>query len=315
MTSVGWGQSIIRLGAPPCCVWCGGGASLMPAKRRSSLQCANCGVEHTSPWPTQEELERAYGTWYRPTSGRFRFGGDALLARTRGHLARRIDRIAPPGPVLDVGAGDGHLVKSLRARGRAAVGIERVDPGIEGVAAGTVEETTGPWAAVVFWHSLEHLETPWRALASAARSLADGGVIIVAIPNASSWQARLFGDAWLGMDIPRHLVHVPRKVLLRTLVSLDLRVERCGTLRAGQSGFGWLHGLVGVLPGRPHLYDAIRTPTAREHRQSAARTALAVSAAAALSPLAVIATALEAAAGHGGMTYVEARRVLHAGPH
>ena len=62
--------------------------------------------------------------------------------------------------MLDVGAGDGALLAALLARGRDATGLEREATGA-GVRAGDVgEEETGAWAAVVFWHSLEHLPEP-----------------------------------------------------------------------------------------------------------------------------------------------------------
>ena len=73
--------------------------------------------------------------------------------------------------------------------------------------------------------------------------------------------------------------------------------------------FGWLHGLVGSLPGRPDLYDAIRRPEARHRPLPVARRMMALAAAALLLPVAVAATFLEAALGRGGSAYVEARRV------
>ena len=54
-----------------------------------------------------------------PEAGGLRFGlvGDALLRRSRAAMAGRIDEVAPPGPVLDVGAGEGTLIDALRAKG------------------------------------------------------------------------------------------------------------------------------------------------------------------------------------------------------
>jgi hypothetical protein len=65
------------------------------------VSCSHRGVANTDPWPTEAELDAAYRSWYRPASGRFSGIGDAVLRRTRSRLARRLDRIAPPGPVLD----------------------------------------------------------------------------------------------------------------------------------------------------------------------------------------------------------------------
>ena len=167
--------------------------------------------------PSRAGCAAAYGDWYRPDAGaRFHFAGDALLGRTRGLLAARIDEIAPPGPVLDVGAGDGTLLDALRKRGREATGLERNDarPDFEDK---SIEEVSGDgtWAAVVLWHSLEHLPRPRAAVRAAARLLKPGGVLAVAVPNTDSLQAGAFGDDWLHLDIPRHLVHLSTGTLSR----------------------------------------------------------------------------------------------------
>jgi hypothetical protein len=92
------------------CAWCGRRIDLVPRRSAAGVICGGCGVANTDPWPTDAELDPAYGSWCRPSSGRFSGLGDVILRRTRGQLAQRIDRIAPPGPVLDVGAGDGALL-------------------------------------------------------------------------------------------------------------------------------------------------------------------------------------------------------------
>jgi SAM-dependent methyltransferase len=270
-------------------------------------RCRSCRVATTQPWPRAEELERAYAGWYRPQEGRFSGPGDALLRRSRAWLARRLLRIAPDGPVLDVGAGEGTLVQALRGAGREALGLERRAHG-EHVVDRDISELDRGWAAVVFWHSLEHLPDPARALREAARLLAPGGVLVVALPNADSLQARVFGDRWFALDIPRHLVHVPAGALLERVRELGLSVERVSYLRGGQVVFGWLHGLVGSLRGRPDLYDAIRRRSARRRPLSAPRRAALLAAATLLLPLAAACAGVEVALRRGGSVYLEARR-------
>jgi SAM-dependent methyltransferase len=266
-------------------------------------------VATTSPWPSDEQLGAAYADWYRPTSGRFSGLGDKVIRRTRSALADRLHRILPPGPVLDVGAGDGTLVQAFVRRGREAVGLEpyasQPQPHIRKA---ELEEVDGSWSAVIFWHSLEHLRSPARALSHAAGLLAPGGTLIVAVPNATSLQARAFGDRWLALDVPRHLVHLSPQALLAKIESLGLRVERVSYLRGGQVVFGWVHGFVGKLPGHPDLYDAIRRGEARQAAQSPAFRLYAFAAAAAALPFALAATAVEVAARAAGTIYVEARR-------
>jgi SAM-dependent methyltransferase len=272
--------------------------------------CSVCGTATTYPAPSEDELERAYASWYRPACGRFSGGGDRLLRFSRAILARRLDRVAPAGPVLDVGSGDGSLLRALRARGREAVGLERVADG-DGVHAREIddfEDRAGEWAAVVFWHSLEHLHDPAGALDRAAMLLAPGGIVAIAVPNRSSWQARCFGERWFHLDLPRHLVHLPASALQTGVQARGFVIERASYWRGGQILFGWLHGIVWMLPGHPNLYSAIRRVEAQDTHIGGARRLAVLLSAAALTPAAGTMAAAEIAAHAGGTVYLEARR-------
>jgi SAM-dependent methyltransferase len=297
--------------APPTvrCAWCERRFNGADERLTGRVRCAGCGVATTSPWPSDEQLSAAYAQWYRPASGRFSGVGDKLLRRTRSALADRLHRILPPGPVLDVGAGDGTLVRAFVRHGREAVGLEPYASGPH-IRNAEIEDVEGKWSAVIFWHSLEHLRSPGRALSHAAALLSPGGTLVVAVPNATSLQARVFGDRWLALDLPRHLVHLSPPALLSKIESLGLRVERVSYLRGGQVVFGWVHGIVGLLPGHPDLYAAIRRSEARQAVQSPAFRLYALAAGVAALPFALAATAVEVAARSGGTIYVEARRDL-----
>lgn len=296
-------------GAPVSeCGWCGAEVSDRAERRLHRVHCSACGAWSADPAPNEEALARAYDRWYRPAGGRFAGFGDALFRRLRGRLAGRLDRIAPPGRILDVGAGDGALLDALRARGRTATGIERHSshPAVE---AERIDGLAGRWAGVVFWHSLEHLPDAGKALDLAADRLEPRGVLVIAMPNPASLQAAAFGDSWFAIDYPRHLVHVPAPVLLDRVRKLGLAVCRVSYWRGGQVVFGWLYGLVGGLPGSPDLYDAIRRSEARRQPLSVASRTTTLAAAALLLPIALLAAAIEVALRRSGTVYVEARRV------
>ena len=131
--------------------------------------------------------------------------------------------------------------------------------------------------------------------------------MIVAVPNSASLQARVFGDRWFALDLPRHLVHLTAAALVQRMRSADLRVERISYLRGGQIVFGWLHGFVGLLPGRPSLYNAIRRPSARSAPMPPTVRWSTFAAAALLLPLAAIMSLIEVSLKRGGTVYVEAR--------
>jgi SAM-dependent methyltransferase len=290
------------------CVWCGHPFDARARRLGGRRLCPHCGAATTDPWPDAAALERAYAGWYRPATGRFAGPGDRLLRCSRGLLAGRLARIAPPGTVLDIGTGEGVLLDALRARGRKAIGLERLSTRAD-VHALDLDELDERFAAIVFWHSLEHLPAPSRALRRAAELLLPGGVMVIALPNAGSLQAKVFGDDWLALDLPRHLVHLPADALLARLSALGLQVERVSHLRGGQVVFGWLHGLVGKLPHVPDLYDALRRPAARQQAVDSRGRTVALAAALAMFPAALALAGLEAALRRGGSLYVEARKL------
>lgn len=289
------------------CAWCGSTLDDTALRLPGRTRCARCGAATTDPWPSDAELENAYGTWYRPDSGRFGRLGDALLRRSRGVQAKRLDRIAPSGPVLDVGAGDGALLDALHLLGREAIGLERESrrPDVRDT---SIEEVTGEWSAVVFWHSLEHLPRPIEAIGAAARLLRSSGVLVIAVPNSDSLQARLFGDRWLHLDPPLHLVHLPERALISGITRHGFAVERVSHVRAGQIVIGWLDGLVGALPGRPRFYQALREAEARTAPLAKRQRATTVATGVLLFPLALGAAAAEVALRRSGTVYIEARR-------
>jgi SAM-dependent methyltransferase len=289
------------------CPWCG--VTLAGATQlKGRIRCGGCGVAITSPLPSEQELDAAYEGWYRPSEGRFSGFGDRFLRALRARPAGRIDALAPPGPVLDVGSGEGVLLEALRRRGREAVGLERQASEVGVRAEDILEVKKAGWAAIVFWHSLEHLREPARAIEHACRLLEDDGLLMVAVPNSGSLQARVFGDRWFALDLPRHLIHLTAPALVEGIQARGMRVERVSYLRGGQVLFGWLQGIVGALPGHPDLYDAIRRPAARSapvghiSRWGTLATAILV------LPLAGLGSLVEVLLRRGGTVYVEARR-------
>ena len=293
--------------ASAVCGWCG--AALGPTGQdgfRTEL-CKVCGARTTWPRPTDAELELAYGSWYRPK--------EPGHLGVRGSRAARAARPARPSSTRSLhGAGPGRGGGRQGAAARRASAVRAVQFGLErhsdrpDVREAALADLDGPFAAIVFWHSLEHLREAGSELERAARLLAPGGLIVIAMPNPASLQARAFGDRWLALDLPRHLVHVPAPALLARLRELGLEPTRVSHLRGGQVVFGWLHGLVGSLPSHPDLYSAIRRPAARQAALPPARRALALSAAAVALPVAAVCALTEAGLRRGGTVYVEAHR-------
>jgi SAM-dependent methyltransferase len=106
----------------------------------------------------------------------------------------------PAGRALDCGCGAGDNARLLRQRGWAVTGVT-LDPaearatGAQGAAAVLADLATGlPFGGrfdlVVLSHVLEHLVDPALLLGEAARVLAPGGRIAVALPNVLHYRQR-----------------------------------------------------------------------------------------------------------------------------
>ena len=141
------------------------------------------------------------------------------------------------GPLLDVGCGGGLFLGMMRERGVRVVGLDnsREAAGIAwrrqqvpAVAADLLLAPLRPssFKGLTMFHVMEHLYDPRAYLAAARELLSKDGRLVVQVPNAGSWQARLLGSAWNGADIPRHLTNFRAEDLEKLLESAGFEVLR-----------------------------------------------------------------------------------------
>ena len=156
-------------------------------------------------------------------------------------LLRRLRWDCPPwrgrGRYLDVGCGSGGALGVAQALGWQVAGVEvdeaaarkarRFSPRVH---AGDLLEApfaSGEFDCVSAFHVLEHVPDPVSAVARMLGWLAPGGLLIVEVPNAGGLGARLFGRAWSGLELPRHLSHFTPETLERVVARAGGRVVWC----------------------------------------------------------------------------------------
>jgi SAM-dependent methyltransferase len=76
------------------------------------------------------------------------------------------------------------------------------------------------------FHVLEHVPDPRAYLVAARDLLAPDGRLVVQVPNAASWQFRLLGRRWSGVDVPRHLYDFRDRDVGRLLEECGMAVVR-----------------------------------------------------------------------------------------
>lgn len=191
------------------------------AKSFLVVECVKCKFLRLYPRPSGDELAAYYpaGYWFQPHDAASQAAEIYRRLVLQDHV-RFVDsslrRAKLTGPVLDVGPSGGLLARLLRDRGRKVVGLDnsreaasiawRVN-GVPVVAGDllTAPFAEGSFAAVTMFHVLEHVEEPGLFLDAARHLLKPGGRLIVQVPNAASWQFLILGEAWNGLDVPRHL--------------------------------------------------------------------------------------------------------------
>jgi SAM-dependent methyltransferase len=248
---------------------------------------------------------------YRPGAPRLHGVAGAplgLFDRQRLALARSL--APPPAKLLDAGAGRGRFVAAAAEAGYDAAGIEparrdaetpaRVQP----VGIGDAQIAPGSMDLVTLWHVLEHLDAPGPALERIGSWLRPGGGLLVGVPNLASLQARIGGERWFHLDVPRHRVHYTPAGLRALVRAHGFDVLGIRHVLLEHNPFGMWQTLANLLTRQPsYLYNLLK-------RNAPLRSAdLAITAAA--LPLAPLASGLELAAGlarRGGTIALVARR-------
>ncbi len=188
-------------------------------------RCSCCGLLLTNPQPHPEDLDEAYaGSRYLPVRGDVR-GGVARVYRAVRRLMLRTKRRwirqstgRTTGRLLDIGCGTGEFAAAMRQAGWSVQGVEPFEParrwaveqhGLD-VLTPAQQSTLDDHACdvITLWHSLEHAHDLEHSVRELDRLLTSDGLVVIAVPNPASVDARSYGADWAAYDVPRHLYHL-----------------------------------------------------------------------------------------------------------
>jgi len=181
------------------CVACRSSLSFFgPRKGYSYARCKECGTLQLSPYPTREELDRAYTEDYA-SSGHYGTNPEAIFLAAapfyRALLGELQRTRRPDGPVLDFGCGWGGMLRYLRDAGIPYLGIDFESESLSycrklglDVRAGTLDSIPAldrKFGAVLLSAVFEHLINHREIMKNLGRVLLPGGLVIILIPTAS----------------------------------------------------------------------------------------------------------------------------------
>jgi len=198
---------------------------------------------------------------------------EPITAWLDGRRARRLLKelrppVDRPARVLDVGAGTGGVLARLRDRGvevhgttasRTAADVAARRHGISLHVATDIPPEIASLAfdAITYWHVFEHLEDPEAHVAVWPRMLADGGFLVIEVPNIDSIGVRLCRRSWLGSDPVHHVNMMSRDEIATLVTRRGLQIERTEAFSLKFSYVFLWSALLGGLFGRAYDFDTV----------------------------------------------------------
>ena len=222
------------------------------------LECAGCGLAWTTPKPAS--MDEYYPAVYRHYSGLTLW----TLRRLYSWRVRCWARHFPTGGrVLEVGCGDGWMMSALRDRGWQVFASERSLSAAKSaseanqipVFVGDLDalHSSAQFDLIILFQVLHMAREPIALLRCCAELLANGGTLVIAVPNFASWQARLFGRSWLHLDVPRHQTHFSPEVLRRALERVGFHVVNKRFVSPEHDPYGWVQSALNKMGFRQNL--------------------------------------------------------------
>ncbi|WP_317899135.1 class I SAM-dependent methyltransferase [Aurantibacillus circumpalustris] len=187
------------------------------------VSCDSCGFKFTNPIPDIADL----GDYYKSENYISHSNTKKGIVSRLYHMVRNytlkkklalVSANVSRGTIMDYGCGTGMFLDVCQEAGWRAFGMEP-DAGARKIAKDmklkvykdkTELETSHREEkidAITLWHVLEHVTDLEETLTYFKQKLSKDGVLIIAVPNYTSYDARHYKEFWAAYDVPRHLYH------------------------------------------------------------------------------------------------------------
>lgn len=246
--------------------------------------CENCGLHFTNPRPTESAIGKYYDNpeyvSHTDTQEGFLFKVYALVKNyTLGKKEQLISSLTTDKTVLDYGAGSGDFSNYLQHNGWSVSAFEP-DTNARGLIEkkntsinlidGLGEIPEASLSIITLWHVLEHVHRLDQTLTEFHRTLTTNGSLVIAVPNHTSYDAKVYHRDWAAYDVPRHLYHFNPKTIepllnnpgfeltsMKPMWFDSVYVSLLSEKNSGNSGLvAWLRAaLIGTLSNLIAIFD------------------------------------------------------------
>jgi len=189
-------------------------------------ECKSCHFKITNPRPEEDKLGQYYKSenyisHSNTSKGFINFAYQTIRKFTLLKKLQLISGYYKTGKILDIGCGTGEFLNICKNAKWTTLGIEPdaearkkavenygLDVKEEGAIKGLKNEE---FDIISMWHVLEHVPRLNERIEDLKRLIKPDGIIIVAVPNLTSLDAKIYKEHWAAYDLPRHLYHFSPK--------------------------------------------------------------------------------------------------------
>ncbi len=203
------------------------------------VECENCTFKFTNPRPDIDSIGKyyesaAYISHSDSTEGIVNKAYQVVRKITIGQKLDLINKFSSnKGKILDYGTGTGYFLSACQKDGWEAEGVEPSE-----TARKQTEEKLGKQISsgnlsgfapasfdiITLWHVLEHVHDLNGVMKRFTELLKPDGKLIIAVPNADSFDAQMYKEYWAAYDVPRHLYHFTQATMKRLLKKHKLQL-------------------------------------------------------------------------------------------
>jgi 2-polyprenyl-3-methyl-5-hydroxy-6-metoxy-1,4-benzoquinol methylase len=188
------------------------------------IHCKDCTHKFTQNVATQNEIGKYYQSenYVSHSDTQEGFVNKMYHAVRKRTLLRKkklveFETKKQHGKILDLGCGTGAFLATMKAAGWKYTGLEPDDAArkkafeLHNINPQPSHEIFNlphnNYDAITMWHVLEHVHQLQEYMTQMKSMLTLNGLIFIAVPNYTSYDAQHYGEHWAALDVPRHLYH------------------------------------------------------------------------------------------------------------
>jgi 2-polyprenyl-3-methyl-5-hydroxy-6-metoxy-1,4-benzoquinol methylase len=190
------------------------------------VQCKNCLFRFTNPRPKEDQLGKYYKSedYVSHSNTREGFINSTYQSVRKYTLLKKLQLISKyfkTGNILDIGCGTGEFLNTCKNAKWNTIGVEPDDDArsmaIKNFGLDIRKESElknlkdQSFDVISMWHVLEHVPKLNERAEELKRLIKPNGIIIIAVPNCDSLDAKIYKEFWAAYDLPRHLYHFTPK--------------------------------------------------------------------------------------------------------